>query len=135
MFYRPHNRVFAPEGGELVTKQDMAAECDIHNILGQYKRTGILAHIAKGQPLYEDLPSDIDFQAGLDTILAAQAAFDALPAKMRQTYGNDPARFLSALGDEANRAEFEGYGILKPRRPPPDATPPDATPPQEPPAA
>lgn len=118
MFYRPHDRVFAPEGGKLMTKQESAIECDIHNILGQYKRTGVLAHIAKGQPLYEDLPSDMDYQAGLEAIMAAQAAFDALPAKLRASFDNDPQRFLMGLGDESRRQEFEELGILRPRRPP-----------------
>lgn len=120
MFYRPHNRLPAPSGGPMMTKQEHAAECDIHNILGQYRRTGVIDHIARHRPEYEDLPDPVDFQTALEQVMAAQASFDGLPAKMRAAFDNDPARFLAALGDETRREEFEDLGILKPRRPPPD---------------
>lgn len=120
MFYRPHDRRPAPSGGPLVTKQEFAAECDIHNVLKQYARTGVIDHIARHRPEYADLPSDLDFQEALHQVMKAEESFAGLPAKLRATFDNDPARFLAALGDESRREEFESLGILKPRRPPPD---------------
>lgn len=114
-FYRPHNRVTAPESGELVTKQSFKEECDINNILRTYKRTGIIEHIARATARFEDLPDSCDYQQSLNTLIEAENAFGQLPSKLRDRYDNDPAKFLAALGEEKNREEFERFGILKPR--------------------
>lgn len=126
MFYREHRRVPAPSGGRMMTKQEMAAECDIHNILKQYQRTGIVASVARVAPTFEDLPSVDDFQAGLHAIMAAEEAFAGLPAQLRATFDNDPERFLMALNDPAHRERLEEFGILKPSRPAEAAVPPAA---------
>lgn len=115
MFYRKHARVTAPHSDQVVTKQSHKAECDIHNILRQYQRTGILTHVARAQPLFDELPDQIDFQGALHQVMAAQEAFAALPSKVREQFRNDPAMLLAALQDPSRRDEFEALGILKAR--------------------
>lgn len=117
MFYRPHARVVAPVGEVSMTKQSMKAECDINNILSQYKKTGMITHIKNNAPLYVDLPDAIDYQTSLNILMQADVAFAALPSKVRDRFGNDPERFLAAFSDPALLPELRELGLLKPKRP------------------
>lgn len=124
MFYRPHPRHATPTGTISMTKQSHKAECDIHNILSQYKKTGILNHINNNQPLYQELPSDIDYQTSLNTIMEANATFQSLPARVRDHYGNDPAAFLAAFNDPREAERLRDWGLLKPLQKAAEAPPP-----------
>lgn len=120
MFYRKHKRVFAPVGTRSRTKQSHKDECDINNILRQYQRTGIITHVRNARGTYEDLPSGVDFQAAMNTILEAEAAFENLPAAVRDHFANDPQRFLAAFQDEKQRPALEEFGLIGKR---PDLAP------------
>lgn len=129
MFYRPHERLYAPISGPSRTKQSFKDECDINNILKKFQKTGLLTHVAQYQGQYQDLPSDLDFQASINQVLAAQAAFSSLPSSIRARFENDPARFLEFVGNPANEKEMVEMGLAKPR---PDAPAPDEPPANEP---
>lgn len=113
MFHRSRIRVSHRGGGELVTKQSHKAECDIHNILSQYRRTGIISHVQAARPTYTDLPDGLDFQASMNLILQAQETFAGLPARVRDHFRNDPARFLAAFQDESQVDTLRSFGLLK----------------------
>lgn len=115
--FRVKNRlpVFAPEGGPLMTKQSMKNECDINNILNQYKKTGIITHVQAARPTYEDLPDASDFQEAQNVLIAASQAFDGLPSKVRDHYANDPYLFLAAISDESQHDQLREFGVLKPK--------------------
>lgn len=124
-FHQPHDPVDKDCGEELVTKQSHKDECDIHNILRQYQQTGIIQHVQDAAPVWEDLPSDLDYQASMNLMLDAQAAFAALPAKVRDHYSNDPARFLAAFQDPSQEDTLRGFGLLNPKADPlPSSDPP-----------
>ena len=60
-FYLPHKRVqydgSDPGTGEVLpsaTKQEFKAECDVNNILKQYKATGMIRHVAAQAGVYQD---------------------------------------------------------------------------------
>ncbi|QCQ84875.1 internal scaffolding protein [Blackfly microvirus SF02] len=123
-FYRVHQRVYAPSGGDMVTKQECKDECDIHTILRQYQRTGIINHISNNKPVFEDLPDNVDFQNGMNLVLQAETAFAALPSRVRDRFGNDPGRFLAAFSDASMEGELRGLGLLK-EAPPVAPSPPE----------
>lgn len=112
MFYRPHPRVSLDCGDHLITKQSHKAECDIHNILRQYQRTGILEHVARGQQAFIELPDALDYQASLHVIANAQAAFAALPSTVRDHFSNSPELFLSAFTDPTQHSTLADLGLL-----------------------
>lgn len=114
-FYRPHARVTLDCGDEVITKQSHKDECDIHNILKQYQRTGIVQHINNRSPIYTDLPSDLDYQTSLNLLMEAQEAFASLPSQVRDYFSNDPARFLAAFQDSAQEDKLREFGLLKPK--------------------
>lgn len=99
-------------GDQVVTKQSHKAECDINNILKQYQRTGIITHVQNARPTYEDLPSSIDFQEAMNTVLEAERAFLALPGKVRAHFDNNPERFLAAFYDPKQVDVLRGFGLV-----------------------
>lgn len=113
MFYRPHPRVRTPVGETSLTRQEHKQECDIHYILKQYQRTGIITHVQTSRPTYTDLPSALDFQESMNIIMAAENAFESLPSSVRDHFGNDPTRFLAAFADPSKEAELRELGLLR----------------------
>lgn len=112
-FFREHARLTLDTGDKLITKQSHKAECDISNILGQYKRTGIITHVQSARATYTDLPSDIDYQSSLNTLFQAEKAFSDLPAPVRAHFQNDPAAFLAAFADPQQEDQLRKFGLLK----------------------
>lgn len=140
--YIPHKRVqytgelVNPVTGEIsfppsMTKQEHKAECDINNVVAQYKRTGMISHISAkaAQGAYQDLPDPMDYQEALHIQRDAAAAFASLPSKVRDRFANDPAEFLTFMADPQNAQEARELGLLNPATPP---TPPSPDPSQEP---
>jgi len=131
-FYRPHRRVH--EHGEIrnshtgeitippsMTKQEFVRECDINNVIKQFKQPGMYNQMlaASDRGTYRDLPDSVDFQESLHTIMVAENAFMTLPAKIRERFGQDPAEFLAFLTNPENADEARKLGILKPVEPTP----------------
>jgi phage internal scaffolding protein len=112
-----------------MTKQNHKAECDINNIIKQYQKTGILNHVANSTAEYLNLPSNFDYQDALNTVIAAEDAFNQLPSKVRDRFSNDPASLLAAINNPAMRTELEEFGILKKPASPPPSPPPTPAPP------
>lgn len=129
-FYRPHERSSTawtndqvnPITGEItsppsMTKQSFVAECDINNILKQFKPADIMRRLQAnaGRGTYADLPDNIDFHASMNIVLQGEAAFDSLPSKLRNRFGNDPAQFLEFMADPENTAEAIKMGLATSR--------------------
>lgn len=115
MFRRPDSiRVVFDCGDRLITKQSHRDECDIHNILRQYSRTGVINHINARQGQFMDLPDLGDYQAAMNTLIEAQNSFAALPAAVRDHFQNDPGRFLDAFTDSSQADYLRSVGLLKP---------------------
>ena len=116
-FYRPHAPVDHPGGGELITRQEFAEECDINNMIADFKQTGMFKHVNKHaeRGIYANLPDVHDYQEALIQASRADAAFAALPSKIRQKWDNDPRKLLRALADPDQRQELEDMGILEKR--------------------
>jgi len=94
------------------TQQSFRDECDINNILRQFNVTGELP-VGSVQPQYGDFSGITDYQSALNSVMAAQDSFLALPAKVRAKFDNDPAVFLDFVSDEANKDEMKALGLLR----------------------
>lgn len=127
-FYRPHDRYYSdidPQTGEVVdkvsmTKQEFQQECDINNIIKAFQphtMHALLQHyVAAGR--FEDLPDSMDYQQSVNILMEAEKAFQDIPSRVRDRFGNDPARFLAFMADPANEKEARDLGLLKPQAPP-----------------
>jgi phage internal scaffolding protein len=135
-FHVPHDRKATWATGELVnhktgevftppsrTKQQFVAECDINNILKQYKLTGQVRHISAkaAQGSYTDLPDPIDFQDAMNMVIRAEDSFATLPAHVRARFGNSPEQFLVFMADPANQDEMVKLGLASDPRTAPTA--------------
>lgn len=125
-FYRPHKPVDTddlvadPKTGKLskmpsMARQEFRDQCDINNILKQFKKTGIISHInaQREQGSYEDLPDPMEYQDALNAVLEAQEAFSTLPSKVRTRFDNDPAKFLEFMSDPRNQEEAYDLGLAE----------------------
>lgn len=146
-FHRPHDRArFQTGPGILVdsktgevspmpsrTKQEFRDECDINNILAQYRQTGMVRHISAraSQGAYRDLPDHQEFQDSANLVIEAGNAFMTLPSKVRERFANDPANFLRFMSDPDNQDEAVKLGLATPKPKPPESTPPKEDKPKE----
>lgn len=103
---------------ETMAMQSFKEECDINTILAKYNKTGILEHVQKVQGSYGDFTNVQEYQLNLNQVIAAQDAFDALPAKIRERFANDPARLMTFLNDEKNLDEAVSLGLVEAPEPP-----------------
>lgn len=113
-----------------LTKQEFAEEVDINTILKRFNVTG---HLPTGvrMPTYGDFEGIDNYQDALNAVREAGESFAAMPAEIRERFGNDPGKFVDFTANPDNRAEAERLGLVDPR-PAPQAAP---TPPPTPPTA
>lgn len=88
------------------TKSEFKKDCDINLIMERYKRTGQLPQFRDAVARYGDFSQVPDYHTMYDRVLAAEAAFMALPADVRKEFGNDPGRFIEAAETK------EGHDLL-----------------------
>lgn len=105
---------FSGDDGVSRTQQHFKKECDINEILRTFKRTGVIEHVSNGKPIYGDFSAYPDFQEMQDTLVEATRAFEALPARLRDRFANDPRNLVNFVLDENNRSEAEKLGLLTP---------------------
>ena len=94
-----------------LAQQQFRDDCDINTILRRFNVTGQLP-VGSVQPQYGDFSGIFDYRTALDAVRAAQESFDALPAKVRSRFANDPAAFVDFCSDESNREEMKALGLL-----------------------
>lgn len=112
-----------------MTKQSMASETDVNQIMARWIHQGLPPIGNGGTPKYGDFSNAIDFQTALDQVREAQAQFDLLPAHVRRHCQNDPAQFLEMAFDPERRDELVKLGLAEERLPEkPDVVPPVAPP-------
>ena len=92
--YSPHNRHQLDFPHPSFAKQSFRDECNINNIMKQFEKTGLIAHQRLTGGSYDDFIGSPEYHDAMNQILDAQASFEALPAKIRARFGNDPAAFL-----------------------------------------
>jgi phage internal scaffolding protein len=103
-----------------LAQQQFREECDINRILERFNVTGQLP-VVPLPPEFGDFSGVFDYQTALNSVLDAQEAFDALPARVRERFANDPAAFVDFCLDEANKGELAELGLL-------DSSPTEAAP-------
>ena len=103
------------------TQQHFKDECDINNILDRYAQTGIVPE--RHGAFYGDFSEGLEYREALDRLNSTQAEFDALPARTRDFFGNDPAKFLDFVSNPENKQHFSTIGLIDAVIPQPQAEP------------
>lgn len=96
------------------TRQDMADECDINILMKKYEQTGLFPQPQGRQPFYVDATDLPTYQEALNMIMAADDAFNALPASIRREFDNNPAKFVEFAEDPKNAQKLKEWGMLSP---------------------
>lgn len=94
------------------TKQSELEICDINNIMARYATTGVITHVASGQPLYGDFSEVEDYQASLNKVMSAEERFNSLPSDIRKKFDYDPQKMVEFILDEKNRDECVKLGFI-----------------------
>lgn len=102
--------------GSSRTKQSFREECDINKIMKKWNRTGAITHIARVLPEYGDFTTALDYQAAINALDSAKAAFAALPSEIRARMDNDPGALLDFLQDSDNLEEARELGLVNPKQ-------------------
>ncbi len=111
-------RVVHPEGGKSLTKQSAVASTDINLIMEKWQKHGAaVAHLNRGQAMWGDFSSGVDYTEALNSIREAERDFAALPSKVRAHVDNDPAEFLEMVFDPERREELERLGLVASQKP------------------
>lgn len=106
------------EGDEGLTEQHHKKSCDMHVILRQAEKTGVLSHVNAYGGQYMDMPSGVDFHQAQNIIAEATQMFETVPADIRKKFGNDPAEYLDFMQNEENRDKMIAMGLDTSHLPP-----------------
>lgn len=102
------------------TKQADKDSCDINQIMKRFEKTGVLPEMIKGNPQYGDFSSGLSYQESLNIVMHAQEQFNALSARVRERFGNDPKVFLDFATDPVNGPEMVKLGLAVAKKAPPE---------------
>lgn len=108
-------RVSLDTGPDGPVRQSFKDECDVRKIIAQFQRTGVVVHTNPKPPAYIEVPN-IDLQTALNIVRQGDEAFAALPAEVRQDFGNADNLVL-ALHDPAENDRLRRLGIIAPEEP------------------
>lgn len=112
MFKRNRKRVRFVTFGKSETEQKWKDRQDVNSIVERCLRGDTSGLKTCGFQFADisDVPKTL--QEMLNYRMSASSAFDSLPAEAREHYGT-PSRFLKALSDENEVANFKKFGLLK----------------------
>lgn len=106
------------EGQVSLTKQSEADACDINNIMKQYEATGRLPDLIMRDPIYADFSDMGTYQEAMNIVAHANEQFNALDARVREQFDNDPAKFLKFAEDPKNIEALVDMGLATKREEP-----------------
>lgn len=96
----------------ILTKQADLEDSDINNIVERFRKTGVLPVLPDKSGNFVDFSSIGTYQDAMIKILEAESLFDALPAKIRAEFGNDPGTFLEFADNPDNHDKMVEMGLL-----------------------
>lgn len=99
-------------GEPSLAQQSFKDEVDINVLMERFKVTGQMPSGLR-VPQFGDFSGVTDFRSAAAAVLAAQEAFMALPAKVRNRFGNDPQAYAEFCLNPANRDELISLGIIE----------------------
>ena len=118
------DRVITHNNDASLTEQHFAKDADINEIMRRYGVTdGAIPPAVLDPKHFGDFSDVPDFRQSLDAVRNAQEHFAALPASLRQRFGNDPVELWKFVTDPANLEESIKLGLLKRVAAPPAPAP------------
>lgn len=97
-----------------LAQQQFRDECDINVIVDRFGLNGELPSGVR-MPTYGDFFGVDDFHTAANAIAMANESFDAMPAKVRARFNNDPAEFVDFCSKAENRQQAIDLGLVLPQ--------------------
>lgn len=97
-------------------QQQFKEEVDINTIVERFGITGELPKDLR-VPTNSDVWEIQDLKGAMNIVTEAREAFMQMPAHVRTTFDNDPAKFVDFVSDDDNRAKAERLGIIVKKEP------------------
>jgi hypothetical protein len=113
-----------------LAQQSFKDECDINTIMDRFGKTGQLPDNPL-PPQFGDFTQATDYHAAMNAIAIAHESFDALPARLRARFDNDPEKLIEFVADPENFAEAQKLGMLQTIAKQIDPTPAQPVPPPD----
>lgn len=88
------------------TQQHQAEETNINVIMKKFGVTGVLP-IARLPPSFMDVPDGLDAATARRMLMEGEEAFYQLPAEIRETFGNDLARYMGYVDQRLAAGDTE----------------------------
>ncbi len=95
-----------------MAKQSFKDECDINNIMDQYRRNGIVDHVSEYAGQYGDFGNSVSFHEASNEVASAKSMIMSLPSNIREEFQNDPAQFLDFVSAEENWPAMQEMGLV-----------------------
>lgn len=111
-FRRPP-RVVSDVGGESMTQQQFAQECDINYIVKRAQRTGTIPVIPMQEMVFGTLDEET-FKQRMDKMSEIKSYFECLPSDIRLHYQNSVNEFIAAMNTDEGLEEGRKLGIIVP---------------------
>ena len=111
---RPPRRQFMNDEPSL-TIQSAADETDINVMIARYQKTGSFhgsTNMPTVRPEFGDFVGVPEYQNAMNILLQAHDQFAALPANIRDRFGNSPEKYLAFLSDTSNKEEAIKLGLV-----------------------
>jgi len=93
------------------TDQSFKKDCDVNEIMRKFIKTGQINHLKTNQGVYADVSEFGDLTDSVLRIQKAKEAFEALPASLRKTLGNQLLNLIDYLQDPSNDEEAIKLGL------------------------
>jgi phage internal scaffolding protein len=100
--------------GESLTQQHFQKEADVHNIIKQYDRTGLIANVNRGVAQYGDYSEVNEYREALDLVNRASQNFGQIPSEIREKFNNDAGEFFEFATNPKNHKEMVEMGLANP---------------------
>ena len=98
--------------GESLTQQHHVDQVKVQNIIKQYDKTGILAHVAQGVAHYGDYSKINEYKTSLDFVNTANQSFDELPSHIREKFSNNAGEFFEFATNPKNKEVMQELGLF-----------------------
>lgn len=102
------------KGEKSLTHQADAIDCDLNRMFAKYEKGGSLPELIARDASYGDFASVPDLMQSIEISRRATEVFNALDARVRDQFGNDPVKFHVFVHDPKNEDTLAEWGLLSP---------------------
>lgn len=96
-----------------LAQQQFKDDNDPNVVMQKFARSRDMELFQRSNPQYGDFTGANDLQSALNIVIAADSAFEALPARIRSRFNNDAVEFAEFLNDKSNFDEAKALGLLR----------------------